>query len=143
MGTLKAQASENGLMVTSLRDSTSKGFRLGKVCLFVNRGVGATLVNGNKEKCAALAPVGGQMEQCTEVSGEIVLKRDRERSTMLMAAFWLAILLLTIQTVKGPRLFRTAVATTENLKTGCFMGKANIGNQNFRLNMKACGAKMK
>ncbi len=143
MGTLKAKGSENGQMVTSLRDSTLKDFRLGKACSFVNRGDGVTLVNGNKEKCVALAPVGGQMELCTEVSGEIVLKRGRERSTMLTVAVWLAILLLTIQTVKESRLFRMAVATTENLKTGCSMGKANIANHNFRSNTKACGAKTK
>lgn len=78
-------------------------------------------MNGSKEKCAALAPVGGQMELCTEVSGEIVSKRDREHSTMLTVAFSLATLLVTIQTVKASRIFRTAAVTTENLKTGCSM----------------------
>lgn len=101
MGTLKAQGSENGLMVTSLRDSTSRDSRLGRVCSFVNREDGATLANGYKEKCAALEPAGGLMELCTEVSGAIVLRRDREHLTMLTVAFFLAISLVTFQMAKG------------------------------------------
>jgi len=47
MDTPKAQGSENGLMETSLRESTPRGFRLDKECSFVSKEAGTILENGS------------------------------------------------------------------------------------------------
>jgi len=59
MDTPRAQESENGLMETFSRESTRRGSRLDRECLFVSKEVGATLENGCKEKCADSVPAGG------------------------------------------------------------------------------------